>query len=150
MEICQRCGEIGEDRRTLYMACFYAMEELNVPFEEEVVFQAELDDLTAAKAPVKVDTDENNSITLVAGTVTCKGELTPKHLYTLRVCKDCRAEWMNAIKQWFNAKKSVDRPTGTGVYVRKNGTNVELNEEEVEEWKVAHGGAEPCRVVEKS
>lgn len=31
-EKCVRCGDIGEDRRTLWMACFYAMEELGIPF----------------------------------------------------------------------------------------------------------------------
>lgn len=32
-ETCQRCHDIGEDRRTLWMACFYEMNELKVPFE---------------------------------------------------------------------------------------------------------------------
>ncbi|MBE3120164.1 MAG: hypothetical protein IMZ50_15600 [Candidatus Atribacteria bacterium] len=36
MEQCQRCGEIGDDRRTLWMACFYQMQELGLPFKEEV------------------------------------------------------------------------------------------------------------------
>ncbi len=33
-ERCQRCGEVGQDRRTLHMACLYDMSELNVPFTE--------------------------------------------------------------------------------------------------------------------
>lgn len=31
-EICQRCKEEGEDNRTLWMACFYEMSELGLPF----------------------------------------------------------------------------------------------------------------------
>ncbi len=34
-EKCQCCGEMGHDRRTLSMACGYAMNELNVPFVEK-------------------------------------------------------------------------------------------------------------------
>lgn len=30
---CQRCGEEGQDRRTLWMACLYDMNELDIPFE---------------------------------------------------------------------------------------------------------------------
>lgn len=33
MEECQRCTDINEDMRTLEMACFYDMKELNVPFK---------------------------------------------------------------------------------------------------------------------
>ena len=33
-EKCQRCGEDGDDRRTLWMACLYQMDELDLPFKE--------------------------------------------------------------------------------------------------------------------
>lgn len=33
-ETCQRCKEVGEDRRTLWMACLYRMDELGLPFQE--------------------------------------------------------------------------------------------------------------------
>jgi len=36
-ECCQRCGEAGEDRRSLWMACFYEMNELRIPFHRSVV-----------------------------------------------------------------------------------------------------------------
>ena len=32
MEECQRCKEVDEDRRTLWMSCFYEMDELGMPF----------------------------------------------------------------------------------------------------------------------
>jgi len=31
-ELCQRCGASGYDRRTLWMACLYEMDELGLPF----------------------------------------------------------------------------------------------------------------------
>lgn len=30
---CQKCGEYGEDRRTLRMSCLYEMNELKIPFK---------------------------------------------------------------------------------------------------------------------
>ncbi len=33
-ETCARCGVVGADRRTIWMACFYAMNVLGVPFEQ--------------------------------------------------------------------------------------------------------------------
>lgn len=35
MEKCQRCSEVDEERRTLWMSCFYEMDELNIPFKHE-------------------------------------------------------------------------------------------------------------------
>lgn len=32
-EKCARCGEVDDDRRTLWMRCFYDMSELGLPFE---------------------------------------------------------------------------------------------------------------------
>ena len=29
---CQKCGEFGQDRRTLHMSCLYEMDELRIPF----------------------------------------------------------------------------------------------------------------------
>jgi hypothetical protein len=40
MERCMRCGEEGEDRRTLWMACFYEMKELGIPFMEQFLILA--------------------------------------------------------------------------------------------------------------
>ena len=37
MEECQRCKEVGEDRRTLWMCCFYDMDEIGLPFKHEFV-----------------------------------------------------------------------------------------------------------------
>jgi len=36
-ETCVRCKEQDEDRRTLWMACFYDMDEMKLPFEKEVL-----------------------------------------------------------------------------------------------------------------
>jgi hypothetical protein len=36
VEACQRCHEVDEERRTLWMACFYEMDELGIPFKHEI------------------------------------------------------------------------------------------------------------------
>ncbi len=90
MEECQRCKDIDEDRRTLSMACFYDMGELDVPFT----------------------LDEE------------------RRLYKLKVCKDCRADWMSAIEDWFHKVELEKQSCGSGIYIRKFGSNVEITEEE--------------------
>jgi hypothetical protein len=71
---CVRCGAVGYDRRTLWHACLYEMDELGLPFK-------------------KVDLGEGRFSRI---------------FYTLYVCKGCRAEWMLAIKQWFNSPARHD------------------------------------------
>jgi hypothetical protein len=89
IEECQRCKDIDEDRRTLEMACFYDMREMDVPLE----------------------LDES------------------RRIYKLRVCKDCRADWMKAIETWFN---NIESPEfcGSGIYVRELGSLREISDEE--------------------
>lgn len=128
---CMRCGEDGEDRRTLKMACFYAMEELGLPFEQMPVLHAPVETLTVAKEPVKLNLPGGKSINLGGAEVTCSGTLTPELLYTLRVCKRCRADWMDAIKTWF-AKPKKEVSPNSGIFVRDNGTNREITKEEWE------------------
>lgn len=93
-ERCVRCGDVDEDWRTLWMACFYEMAELDVPFKNE--------------------------------------PCGDRDFYTLRVCKDCRADWLDAIQEWFG-KKPQRELTGTGVFVRRNGATIELTEDEIAE-----------------
>lgn len=93
-ERCARCGVLGHDRRTLWMACFYAMSELGVPFEEVGVHGVVLDyqgrdHLGLTKFAVPGDEWERRAYT--------------RGLFTLRVCKGCRGEWMTAIETWFRA-----------------------------------------------
>lgn len=140
-ETCVRCGEVGEDRRTLKMGCFYAMEELPVPFEQMTVFTAPLETLEITEKAKTIKTPQGVEIPIVPPKLRCSGELTPQALYTLRVCKDCRSSWMEAISAWFRAPASADagkRSVGTGIFVRRHGTNVEVTEEE---W---------CRLAEQN
>jgi hypothetical protein len=76
-ERCARCGKDGGDRRTLWMACLYEMNELHIPFE---------------KVSVKED-----------------GMDRGRSFYTLRVCKECRADWMAAIQWWFMIGKAKEK-----------------------------------------
>jgi hypothetical protein len=71
-EMCQKCKEQGEDRITLWMGCFYDMNELKMPFDEETMYTNDYP--------------------------RCDGE----NFFTLRVCKDCRADWMSMIKAWWD------------------------------------------------
>jgi len=89
-EVCVRCGEVGQDRRTLRMECFYQMDELSVPF-------------------MKGD-DE----------------------YTLRVCKDCRGSWLQAIESWFNSFEKKEVNFDANIPYRINGATVMLT---IEEYK---------------
>lgn len=62
--------------------------------------------------------------------------------FTLRVCKDCRGDWMGAIKKWFNTKPERES-CGSGIFIRRNGTNIEITEEE---WREEYPDREPARV----
>jgi hypothetical protein len=118
-EECQRCKENGEDRRTLYMTCFYEMAELGLPFDNQDMFETS-------------DPREN-----------------PVNFYTLRVCKECRSEWLHAIQDWFNASLPGERFTacGSGIYVRDFGANREVTDEE---WRKMHPDHNPVRVINES
>jgi hypothetical protein len=118
-EKCVRCQEVDEDRRTLWMACCYEMDELEIPLDKQTLFSANLEDTELAK------------VTIGSVTVTCKGELTPRVLYTLRVCKKCRSEWMSAIQHWFTNIEPEGESPGTGIYIREKGHVKEIT---IEEW----------------
>jgi hypothetical protein len=67
-----RCGEEGEDRRTLRMACFYAMDELNVPFVSErdaamSRMAQQIGTLNAANSGLKKAVLIGSGVSLVAG-----------------------------------------------------------------------------------
>lgn len=105
-ELCQRCKEEGEDRRTLWMACFYEMMELGLPFNNQFMFYP----------------DESTE----------DGKETSNNFYTLRVCKDCRADWMRSIQYWWNTIVTKTS-SGSGIFVRDFGTNKEITLEEYRE-----------------
>lgn len=94
-ELCKRCGEEGDDRRTLWMACFYDMGELEMPFD-----QMEL----IAKPRRYVDSIELESF---VGIRVPRFEEIPDaperkyQFYVLRVCKECRSDWLMMIQEWF-------------------------------------------------
>src|SRR6478609_9095715 len=87
---CQRCGEDGNDKRTLWMSCLYDMSELDVPFA----------------------LDNTGS----------------RNFFTLVVCKDCRADWMQAIQDWFKTPKTEMFPPDLEVItpIRYLGTNRQI------------------------
>lgn len=142
---CVRCKDVMHgDGRTLWHACFYAMNELPIPFKEARLFHANLDECELAKPPVTIDSKLPGlpSITLASATVRCSGELTPHGFFTLRVCKSCRSEWMQAITRWWEEPSDERESPGTGIFVREYGRNVELTEDE---WRRRAGDREPVR-----
>lgn len=98
-ERCERCGDVGYDRRTLCMACFYDMSELGIPFKEMPVYYGNAEDMTPTLPP-RVSPITGKPV--IVSPVRCSGELEQGHLYTLRVCKTCRAGWLDAIATWFS------------------------------------------------
>jgi hypothetical protein len=133
-ELCARCGEEGEDRRTLWMACFYAMQELGIMFDRSIaLLPPPSAELNVAEEPTVLDIPNGPSITIGSGKVQTDALLTPMQFFTLRVCKDCRADWMQAIVSWFNS--SQNKGPGTGIFIRRNGANVEVTEEEFRKFK---------------
>lgn len=138
---CQRCGEEGEDRRTLHMACLYAMDELGLPFG-----QYRIDGEHCQWVGEKKRTVPFSSlpwVTPVFAKPTGKKSAKGQHQYfTLRVCKSCRASWMDAIRVWFDDKPGKVESCGSGIFVRRNGSNVEITDEE---WFGLNPGREPVR-----
>lgn len=129
-EVCQRCGEAGEDRRTLWMACFYAMNEMKeVPFKEHLRRGGTLHERTGSRewrlsegpgaTPLRLPEYADNG-----------AEARDQAFFTLRVCKGCRADWMGAIKEWFTATPEVRTGCGSGIFVRENGAVKEVSQKE--------------------
>jgi hypothetical protein len=130
-EKCVRCGKEDEDLRTLWMSCFYKMDEnKSVPYEKTEVLEAHhykegehiptiLNEVT--RLPF---TKEGNDGTLV---------ITKRTMFTLRVCKVCRAEWMGSISAWFKKPPVIERNLGSGIFIKVNGATVEVTEEEYEQ-----------------
>lgn len=138
-EKCVRCGDVGYDRRTLWMACLYAMNELSVPFEE-----TQIRGVQTAKTGVKELQTLRMTVPVFAEPPV-DAEPNDYRFFTLRVCKDCRGDWMHVIEAWFKNTDVRESP-GTGIFVRKNGATVEVSEEE---WERENPGWEPVRVLDR-
>lgn len=95
-EKCARCGEIDYDRRTLWMSCFYDMNELDVPFEEVAV---------NGTVSEKIGEEDLNIVGMKFKKPIFKqrkdAEPYQHKFFTLRVCKACRADWMETVKEWY-------------------------------------------------
>jgi len=91
-EKCERCGVIGQDRRTLYMACMYEMRALGIPF-----------------TPVGINgwtqhfagNDPRWGSPMFEPGPNEEQPARTRPFYTLLVCKGCRGAWMEAIQTWF-------------------------------------------------
>ncbi len=135
-ERCQRCGVVSPDLRTLWMACFYQMEELGLPLEliavhGHVVQQKGVQRFKGFEdLPVPVWEDPEPS-----------QEPGNFQFYRLRVCKDCRADWMGAIRDWFNSVPDhfvTDSPDAN-IPVRIDGRVKMLTREQYDEFSKEEG-----------
>lgn len=135
-EVCDRCKQPTEgDGRTLWMSCFYNMAELNVPFDEKPMFHVhDINTLTLTKEPVSFVGPKGNKVNLTSAEMTCSGIISGRLFHTLRVCKDCRADWLSAIETWFNTYEPP-KEVNSGIFIRHNGTSVEITEEEWHEMR---------------
>lgn len=98
-DLCQRCGDRGEDRRTIWMSCFYDMNELGLPLDE-----VQITGVYGKKTGERVVPGE---LKLVAPVFTDTGSPPREYrFFVLRVCKNCRAEWLLAKRSWFQEKGS--------------------------------------------
>ena len=111
IEYCRKCETEEDDLRTLWMSCFYEMNELALPF---------------AKVQNPLSTN------------------LPREFYTLRVCKNCRSEWMESIQAWW-ILPTTRESCGSGIFIRRFGANVEVTDEE---FRQSYPGIEPVRVIQ--
>jgi hypothetical protein len=141
-ERCDRCGSVGEDRRTLWMACFYRMDELAIPFAQ-VQLIGTLQAKTGERALFAGGEGVPDAMVPTFAEPDPEEKPASRVFYTLRVCKRCRGEWMRAIADWFAAppagedhdgEEPIER-TGTGVFRRTLGAIRELTPDEVEAFK---------------
>lgn len=125
---CVRCGELGEDRRTLWMAALWDMSTLGPPFETKTLFHADLERVTdVAKMPTEINAG-GQRITIAPAVLRYEGDIEPHQFFTLRVCKDCRSDWLRAIEEWFKGAKT---PEGEGdIPIRELGAMKMITREE--------------------
>lgn len=125
-ETCQRCGEKGHDRRTLWMACFYQMDEIGLPFKQVAIkgeYLEHVGDEPSGLLNVDIPKFERTD-----------GKIKQHNFYQLRVCKKCRSDWLMTIAKWF-IDIVPEEETGTGIYIRKLGNTVEISKEEYEQLR---------------
>jgi len=92
---CLRCGAVGQDRRTLWHASNADMTTLGIPFERAAVYGS-----FREQVGTKI-------VYLVSGFIrplyhqVIAARQHEYEFYLLTVCKDCRGEWMSALRRWY-------------------------------------------------
>ena len=132
VEKCARCGEEGEDRRTLWMACFYAMDELDMPLG-----QCAVEGVYCEQTGTQVMEIVGRTHTIPVFTPIADAEPRKHRLFTLRVCKRCRGDWMGAIEEWFKRPTEADNPEAD-IPMRVRGATVMMTREQYDEWHEKH------------
>jgi hypothetical protein len=125
------------------MACFYAMNELGLPLGEYEI-TGEAMGLSGEKNEPMFAGGPMHRTPIFHKPTGKKSNQFSSRFFTMRVCKDCRASWMLAIKDWFESGPKEKEPVNSGIFVRRNGANVEISEAE---WYRDNPGREPVRCI---
>ncbi len=124
---CQRCGNGPDpDLRTLWMACFYEMNEIGIPFAEIAI-----DGVPQRCARYETVDFLGHGFRQPIFEPVPDAKPSQYKFFTLRVCKDCRSDWMRAIQAWFETKPVENE--GPGLYVRDLGTSRRVSLDEFNE-----------------
>jgi hypothetical protein len=84
------------------MACLYEMGELGVPFEK-IGLRGALVEKVVGRENRPWGEEDVFSQTLRSSIDVGEVDQILRVFYTLRVCKGCRANWLDRIKMWFRA-----------------------------------------------
>ena len=133
------------------MRCFYEMDELKIGLQKEkrwFIGESDVIEHMEDKLYTSRTTDSWGNVTEKSGTFTHRtytakdgAKIDWDTIYTMRVCKQCRGDWMQAIKIWFHNPPPMNREScGSGIFVRREGRSVEITREE---WDSLNPGREP-------
>lgn len=107
------------------MACFYAMDELGVHLEQVEIQNGRYAKQVGTKRVELGGHFVGNAAIFEAS----EHDPVSRKFFTMRVCKDCRADWMAAIQQWFREGPPDRASPETGIYTRIHGATREVTEE---------------------
>lgn len=142
LEVCPICSRRVEDMRHVGVECFYQVDEV-VPRMEPTPIFVEVSADTAIWGITRtypagtrdhhtaVSTGPHSSRIVIDQLPIDGVRLAENRMFSIRCCKDCRADFLNVLKRWADGEEIREREgTGTGAFVRDNGTIRELTEDE--------------------
>lgn len=167
-EVCPVCKREMEDMRHVGVECFYQVDEIVPQMEPKPIF-VEVDANTAIWGTTRMypagTRDHHTSVSTGPHSSRIDIEQLPidpirlmeNKVFSMRCCKDCRADFLSALKDWADgvsqarmrrlvheAEMAIE-DNHTGAFVRDNGTIRELTEDECAAFEKERGHP-PVRV----